>query len=176
MAQEESTRSKRGFSQAPPALLPTPLPPPLCSVFMESLVPSDLACFVPKVAVVLNETALSAITREVYWFVLARHLAPAVRHFCLSRNMPVVSPSEFAHIEHTNLLIRVLSNKSLCWYKGPTAPLVFDVTCALELASSPWTAPRVGFFVAFTIPYRCSDIRHSVASLLGRIESHARCV
>jgi hypothetical protein len=178
---ERSRANGNRFSHRQP-LLPTgqlpppPPPPPLCSVFLESLLPPDLAHYVPRQIVGVDETALSAITREVYWFVLARHLAPAVQHFCQANNLPIPAPSQFGDIDNADLLIHVLSSQSSVWYKGPSAPQVFHVNCAMTLASSPWNAARVGFFIAFSVPYRCLDTRQSIASLLARVRCYAHAV
>jgi hypothetical protein len=176
MAQRDQPRPRREFCSLQQPLLPSPLPPPLCHVILGTLIPTDLASFAPKVLVGVDNAGFAAITREVYWFVIARKLAPAVLHYCQANGLPPISPSQFTDITNADLLIKILTFSSSRWYEGPSSPQIYDIKCAVEMASLPWNASRVGFFVALSAPYRCMDIGQSVANLLVRIKCHLRVI
>jgi hypothetical protein len=168
MALQGSTSAKETFVRVSVVRLPIHI------VCLRHLVPGYLASQVPQTTVGIDDAGLSAVTREVYWFVLSRELESAVNHFCRVRRLHQVHPSEFADKDHAYLIGSVLSIISIRVFESYTSPQVFHSKCATEISSSPWNPARVGFFLAFSTSYRTLDIVQALQALLTRITCFTR--
>lgn len=141
-------------------------------VSLRHLVPTYLAQRVSPKTVGLDTAGLAAVTREVYWFALARELEAAVNHFCTVRGIEPLSPSKYGERDNAYLIGSVLTIVSIRVFESYTAPHVFHARCATEIATSPWNTPRVGFFLAFSTTYRTLDIVQALEALLMKISYH----
>jgi hypothetical protein len=147
---------------------------PMHIVCMRHLIPGYLAPQVTQQTVGLDTASLAAVTREVYWFVLARELETSVNHFCRVRNLQTILPSRFAERDNAFLIGSVLSIVSIRVFEGHTSPQIFHGRCAAEIVSSPWNTARVGFFLAFSMTYRTLNTIQALEALLIKISYHVQ--